>query len=138
MKVVVDTMVWVSASMNRRGFRGRLIDAAITRRVRFYVSEYILDELVRTMTLHLKEPKSHANDSRRAVERRSKLVQLPERIPSYVPGDPKDDAVVQTAVSANAHDLVTEDQEILKLKKVGNVKIITAVEFARQLGWSPE
>lgn len=137
MKVVVDTMVWVSASMSRSSFRARLIDAAMKRRVRFYVSEYILDELVRTMTMHLDEPKSHANDSRRAVERRSKLVQLPERIPRYVPGDPKDDAIVQTAVSANAHYLVTADQEILKLKKVANVEIITAAEFARRLGWSP-
>ncbi|MFM9960355.1 MAG: hypothetical protein ACKV2Q_03920 [Planctomycetaceae bacterium] len=34
--------------------------------------------------------------------------------------------------------LVTADQEVLKLKKVGNVQIITAAEFARQLGWSPD
>lgn len=48
------------------------------------------------------------------------------------------DAIVQTALSARADYLVTADQEILKLKKVGNVEIITAAEFARRLGWSPD
>ena len=49
-----------------------------------------------------------------------------------------DDAIVQTALSAKVDYLVTADQEILKRKKVGNVAIITAAEFARLLGWSPE
>ena len=74
MKVVADTMIWISVSVDPDGFRSR----------------------------------------------------------------PKDDAIVQTAVTAGADYLVTADKEILKLKKVRGVQLITAAEFARLLGWSPE
>ena len=69
--------------------------------------------------------------------RQAQLVTLPQKIPRHVPGDPKDDAIIQTALTAKADYLVTEDQEVLELKRIGSVQIITAAEFARILGWSP-
>lgn len=137
MKVVVDTMMWVSFSTFPHGFRGRLIEAALKRRVRFFVSPYQLDEFVNTLLEHLELSRRFANNSRQTLEILAKTVALPSRIPRFVERDPKDDAIVQTALSARADYLVTADQEILKLKKVGNVEIITAAEFARRLGWSP-
>ena len=59
-------------------------------------------------------------------------------MPRYVPDDEKDNAIVETAIRAKADYLVTADKLMLKLRKVGNVTIITAMEFARLLGWSPE
>jgi predicted nucleic acid-binding protein len=46
-----------------------------------------------------------------------------------VPGDPDDDPIVQTALSAKVHYLVTADRELLKLRKVRNVEIITDQMF---------
>lgn len=138
MKVVIDTMIWVSVSLSPRGFRSQLIDDLVSRRIRIYSSEYILNELVKTLTVHLGESKAFANDSRFAVARRTTLVALPPRIPRFVPGDPKDDAVVQTAVSAKADYLVTADKEILKLKKVRSVQIVSPNAFAFVLGASPK
>lgn len=136
MKVVVDTMMWVSFATFPDGFRGRLIEAALKRRVRFFVSQYQLDEFVNTLLEHFELSRRFANNSRQTLEILAKTVTLPPRIPRIVERDPKDDAIVQTALSARANYLVTADQEILKLKKVGNVEIITAIEFARLLGWS--
>ena len=135
MKVVADTMLWVSFTTHPHGFRGRLVEAALQRRVRFFVSQYQLEEFVNTLLEHLKLSRRFASNSRQAVEILAKTVKLPQRIPRFVERDPKDDAIVQTAISARADYLVTDDQEILKLKKVGNVEIITAAEFARRLGW---
>jgi predicted nucleic acid-binding protein len=47
--------------------------------------------------------------ARRAVLRRAKLVPLPKNIRAFVTGDPKDDAVVQTANSSKSDYLVTAD-----------------------------
>lgn len=99
---------------------------------------YQLNEFVNTLTEHLELSKRTANNSRQTVEILAKTVNLPPNIPRFVDRDPKDDAIVQTALSAKADYLVTADQEILKLKKVGNVAIITAAEFARILSWSPK
>ena len=134
MKVVADTMIWISVSVDPDGFRSQVIEEAIRQRVRFYVSDYILDEIVNSMVVHLQESKSHAKNSRQAIARRTKLVALPVTIPRYVLADPKDDAIVQTAVSAGADYLVTEDKEILRLKKIRGVQVITAAEFAQVLG----
>ncbi len=138
MKVVIDTMMWVSFTTHPHGFRSKLVDEAMKRRVRFYVSRYQLDEFVNTLLEHFSLPRRFANNSRQALEILAKTVKLPSVIPRFVERDPKDDAIIQTAVTARANYLVTADQEILKLKKVGNVTIITAAEFARLLGWSPE
>lgn len=48
MKVVADTMIWVSYCLNPDGFRHRLIEIARRKRVRLLVSDYILDEVQRT------------------------------------------------------------------------------------------
>jgi len=47
----------------------------------------------------------------------------------HVPGDPDDDPIVQTAIEAKAHYLVTADKELLTLKRTRNVEIITANQF---------
>jgi putative PIN family toxin of toxin-antitoxin system len=51
MKVVLDTMFWVSYCTRRNGFRHRLIDRAINARIRLFVSDYILDELADVLSI---------------------------------------------------------------------------------------
>ena len=50
MKVVADTMIWVSYAASPNGFRRRLVATALRQRVRLFVSDYILDELEATLT----------------------------------------------------------------------------------------
>ena len=138
MKVVADTMIWVSYFSDQESFRHRLIEEAIRQRVRLFVSEYLADELreilVRDMEVTLRDAKL----AFKKLLRVCKTVDLPDALPRHVPDDEKDNAIVETAVRAKADYLVTADREILKLKKIGNVTIITAAEFARHLGWSPK
>ena len=97
MKAVLDTMLWVSYCTRRHGSRHRLIDRALKAKVRLFVSDYILGELAEVLVEDLKESARYAHLARRAVLRRAKLVPLPKNIRALVPGDPDDDAVVQTA-----------------------------------------
>jgi putative PIN family toxin of toxin-antitoxin system len=133
MKAVLDTMLWVSYCTRRHGSRHRLIDRALKAKVRLFVSDYILEELVEVLCEDLNESTRYVHLARRAVLRRAKRVALPENIRSFVPGDPKDDAVVQTAVSSKSDYLVTADAVLLELGKVQNVEIITVKTFAQLL-----
>ena len=134
MKVVVDTMFWISYCTLKGGFRYRLIERARRRRVRMFVSEYILDELTETLIEDLGQTRRFALLARKAVLRMAQMVELPPAIRRYVPGDPKDDPIVQTALSAKADYLVTDDTEILKLGKVRDVEILSADQFEEKLG----
>ena len=133
MKAVLDTMLWVSYCTRRDGSRHRLIDRALKARVRLFVSDYILDELVAVLREDLDENSRYAHLARRAVLRRAKRAALPENLRSFVPGVPKDDAVVQTALSAKSDYLVTADILLLGLGKVQKVEIISVKTFAELL-----
>ena len=81
----------------------------------------------------LNESARFARLAQRAVLRRAKRTALPNHIRSFVPGDPKDNAVVETALSSKAHYLVTADALLLGLGKVQNVEIISVKRFAQLL-----
>jgi putative PIN family toxin of toxin-antitoxin system len=133
MKVVLDTMLWVSYCTRRDGSRHRLIDRALKARVRVFVSDYILDEMAEVLRGDLNESARYVQLARRAVLRRAKRVALPKVIRSFVPGDPKDNAVVQTAISSKSDYLVTADAVLLELGRVQNVEIFSVKSFAERL-----
>jgi putative PIN family toxin of toxin-antitoxin system len=129
----MDTMLWVSYCTRQNGSRHRLIDRALKARVRLFVSDYILGELRDVLVEDLHESRRFAHLAMRAVLRRAKRVVLPKIVQRSVPGDPDDDAVVQTALSSRADFLVTADNVLLKLGKVMNVEIISVRTFAERL-----
>jgi putative PIN family toxin of toxin-antitoxin system len=136
-KVVPDTMVWLSYCTLKESYRHRLIEHARRQRVRFFVSDYILQELVSTLVEDLGRTQRYAMLARRAVLRIAKLVELPPAIRRHVPGDPHDDPIVQTALTAKADYLVTADRQILNLSKVEDVEIITPTQLGDKLGLQP-
>lgn len=121
-------MLWVSYCTMRDGYRHRLLERARRQRVRSFVSEYILEEITRTIVV-LGHSSRFAKRAREEVLRRAKLVPLPAHVPAYVVQDPDDDAVVQTALSAKAHYLVTADHDILLVGKVQGIEIISPIQF---------
>jgi putative PIN family toxin of toxin-antitoxin system len=133
-KVVPDTMIWLSYCTLENSYRHRLIKRAVRQRVRFYVSEWILGELEVALIEDLGRTRRYATLARRAVLRIAKLVDLPTVTPSFVPADPNDDPIVQTALTAKADYLVTADAEILYVGKVQDVEILTAAQFEERLG----
>jgi putative PIN family toxin of toxin-antitoxin system len=133
MKVVLDTMLWVSYCTRRDGSRHRLIERAMKAKVRLFISDYILDELADVLRDELNESNRFVHLAQRAVLRRAKRVTLPRGIRSFVPGDPKDNAVVQTAISSKSDYLVTADKLLMELGKVHDVEIINVKVFAERL-----
>ena len=133
MKVVADTMIWVSYCTRKEGYWHKLVERALRQRVRFFVSEYILNELTDCLIEDLGETRRFAKLARKAVLRIAKIVRLPPVIRPYVPGDKNDDPIVQTGLSAKADYLVTADTEILKLRKVHDLEIIHPAQLEQNL-----
>jgi putative PIN family toxin of toxin-antitoxin system len=132
-KVVLDTMLWVSYCSLKDGYRHRLIERARRQRVRFFVSEYILDELEIVLMEDLELSQRFAALARRAVLRIAKVVELPAAARSFIAGDPNDDFIVQTALGGKADYLVTADKVILKVGKVEDVEILTPQQWEELL-----
>lgn len=63
----------------------------------------------------------------------SEVVELPaDDIPS-ISRDPDDDRTIACAVMGRADVIVSGDKDLLVLKRVGNIPILTAAEFLRRL-----
>ncbi|MBI2806892.1 MAG: putative toxin-antitoxin system toxin component, PIN family [Planctomycetes bacterium] len=133
MKVVLDTMLWVSYCTLKDGYRYRLIERARSKRVRFFVSEYILNELELALTEDLGLTTRFAALARRAVLRFAKSVELSSTPRSFVPGDPDDDPIVQTALKGKVDYLVTADKEILKVGKIEDVQVLSTQQWEKEL-----
>lgn len=133
MKVVLDTMLWVSYCSLKDGYRHRLVERARRQRVRFFVSEYILDELETVLMEDLELSQRFAALARRAVLRVAKMVDLPASARSFVPGDSNDDFIVQTALCGKVDYLITADKEILKVGKVEDIEILTPQQWDEML-----
>jgi putative PIN family toxin of toxin-antitoxin system len=128
-KVVFDTMLWVSFCTRKDGYRFRLIERARRQKARIFVSEYILTETVETLTEDLWQTSRFASLARRAILRIAKRVQIPPRSRRIVIDDPDDDPIVQTGLSSNADYLVTADKAILRMRKVHSLEIVSPSQF---------
>jgi putative PIN family toxin of toxin-antitoxin system len=132
-KIVADTMIWVSYFTRADGYRHRLIERACQQRVRIFVSEYILHELNDTLVEDLHRNSRFALLSSQNVLKMARLVRIPLPAARFVMADPKDDPIVQTAIKAKADYLVTADKEILKIQKIQDLLIISPAEFEKLL-----
>ena len=133
MKAVPDSMLWVSYVTHIDGPRHAAIDRAHKQRVRLLTSPYILDEVERILTDKFAKPSRYVQLALQKILRLATEVNLPSSSKRYVPGDPDDDAVIQTALSGKADVIVTADKVLLKLAKVQDVEIISLETFVLRL-----
>jgi putative PIN family toxin of toxin-antitoxin system len=133
MKVVLDTMMWVSYATHADGARAQAIERALRSRARLFTSEYILDEVVRVLGNYQNLPRPFVRRTIRVIRRLAVVVDLPPSVRSYVSADPDDNPFVQTALSGKADCVLTADKEMLKLGKVQDVEIISLEQFTAQL-----
>jgi putative PIN family toxin of toxin-antitoxin system len=133
MKVVPDSMIWVSYAANPDGPRRQVIDRAVRQRVRLVTSAYILNEVARVLVESFGKSPRFATLAVQDILRIARLARLPEPIPAYVAADPNDDPIVQTALTGKADYIVTADKALLGLAKVRDVEIISLEEWLSRL-----
>jgi len=133
MKVVPDTMLWVSYTTHRDGVRHQVLERAWRDRVRLFTSPYILDELASVLIGDFGKNRRYTHQAIRAVLRRCQCVEL-SAVGSFVDADPADNPIVQTAISAKSDYVVTADRILLAMRKIRDVEFISLGEWIAHLG----
>ena len=128
---VADTNILASAIADPGGIPGAIFEAAKRGVFTLVISVYVIDELQRVLARTYFAARVSVGQSSRELNSLFTLATLVVPDPSIVGvcRDPKDDAVLGTAVAAQASYLVTGDRDLLALGRYRDVRIVTAQEF---------
>lgn len=136
MRAVLDTNVVVSGLLWRAAPR-QVLDAARDKRLTFYTSGVLLDELAEVLSRrHLASAIAENHTSPAfLMQRYGMLAQIvsPAQTARVVARDIDDDAVIACALAAQADWIVSGDAHLLNLKHYQGMRIIDAAEALRSL-----
>jgi uncharacterized protein len=141
--VVIDTNVWVSAFLNRKGFPARIKDAWVNGEFEVVLSSPLLQEI--SDVLHrprIKDKYGLTEDEiTQFIElllRRAVLVAIGGKL--TLCRDERDNMFLETAIAAGAEYLVSRDHdlkgdsELITVMRAKGVEVITVSHFLRELG----
>jgi len=131
MKVFFDTNLYVAEALLGEAAE-QIVQATQDASWRIYTCREQLDELERVLTDELEFSRRLASLSRSRILRRAALVQ-PGASRHAVPDDPKDNPILQAAVSAGVDYLVTNDGHLLALAPYEGLRIVSMGDFYRHL-----
>ena len=136
LKVVLDTNVWVSALLFG-GKPAQLIQLARSGQVQLCMSQELLSELADVLLY----PKFQVRLQRLGTTPEALLINV-SRLVSFcqggvsvdVPGlrDPNDMIVIQAAIAAQVMAIVSGDDDLLDLKSIAGISILTVTTFLTQ------
>lgn len=126
-KIVVDTNILVSASF-WKGNPYKIIELAAQGKIKIFSSVEILEEFAKVLK---RDFKTGEEELKKRIETFLKIIKLvsPQIKIQVVKEDPDDDKVLEAALEANAHFIVSGDKHLLKIKEFKGIKIMTAREF---------
>jgi putative PIN family toxin of toxin-antitoxin system len=133
---VVDTNVLISAFL-WQGTPGRVIELAASGEVLIFTSRVLLEELRASLAKKkLVRPTAatglSAADIVRAYRQIATIV-VPRRLVKGRSRDSDDDAVIACALAANADVIVSGDDDLLSLRVVEGIRVVTAAQATRTL-----
>ncbi|MEO1394249.1 MAG: putative toxin-antitoxin system toxin component, PIN family [Cyanobacteria bacterium J06634_5] len=132
MKVVVDVNVWISGFL-WGGIPGQILRLAYDNKIKNYVSA----ELIRELDSTLRRPKFESRLARRdqTVESLLTITKMLSQVVDITDitfaelRDPADAKILSTAIAAQAQVLITGDLDLLVLRSVQNIQILTPTQF---------
>ena len=131
-KIVVDTNLWISFLLGKR--LSLLKDSILNSKAIIYFSQELYDEILRVLKYPHISKIIPENDFLELISHFKDKVRFVT--PNYIFNecrDPKDNFLLDLAVSANADYLVTGDADLLDMKTFRKIKIISPVDFEKIL-----
>jgi len=126
MRVFLDTNVLASAAATR-GLCADMLREVLTSH-ELIISDLLLEELRRVLQHKLKVPPALISDFLNLLIQDA-IVANPANLPDVKLKDKDDVIILASALTANADFLVTGDNELLALVKVGNLEIVSPRGF---------
>lgn len=127
-KIVLDTNILISAI----GWSGRpkeIFRRILNEEFELIISQKQIKELQRV----LEYPKFKFTDEQksrflRILLKTATVVKTPDKL-KVIEEDPADNIILESAIKNNADFIISGDEHILKIKKFGKVRIVTASKF---------
>jgi putative PIN family toxin of toxin-antitoxin system len=116
LRTIFDTNIYVAAALRPGQYADRWLDIAILpgSGLQLFVSPNILEEVQRKLVDKFGFTESEVNQLIRRIETAARVVR--PKIPvNAVPDDPDDNVILECAVEAHAHLIVSADKHLLKL-----------------------
>lgn len=126
MRLVIDTNVLIAAFISH-GVCNELLEHCVLNHD-VVLSKFILDELKEKLAGKFKFTTRETNGVVRLLRSRCFLVDTTS-LPSPVSRDPDDDNIIATAIAGTCRCIVTGDKDLLDLKQVGDVLIVSPSQF---------
>jgi putative PIN family toxin of toxin-antitoxin system len=129
---VLDTNVLISA-IAVEGKPREVFRKVLTGQMRLAISEDILGELEGVLSgKKFKYSKEVIRSIRKSIEDLAEFV-IPRKEVKRIKKDPDDNRILECAVEAEAHFIISGDNHLLELKQYKNIRIITPSEYLKEI-----
>jgi putative PIN family toxin of toxin-antitoxin system len=125
MKVVLDTNILIDGFKDEFSYEKRIIDAIRQG----YIEAYANRETLRENKLIVSKLITGADYEKALDEFFEQVNWVKSQKIINVVSDPEDNKILASALSANAHYLITNDKALLELKKYRDITILEPIAF---------
>ena len=126
--ITVDTNIYVSGLIFRRGNPSRLLELAETGVVKVAICDAIFEEIADVLKRKFDWPDDDIGEAQRRVASYTYRVE-PTEVLNVIRADPDDDRILECAVAAKSEYIVSGDRHLLKLGRFENIPIVTVAQF---------
>ncbi|NOX62304.1 MAG: putative toxin-antitoxin system toxin component, PIN family [Chloroflexi bacterium] len=139
LRVVLDTNVFVSSLLIKKGLPAQVIDAWKERQFLLVISPSIIAEVQSTLNYPRIRRKyaftdEDIEDLVNLLHNETLLVPGHADVSGAIPDDPSDEVVLACAVDGMADCIVSGDRHLLTLRSYRGIPILTVREFLERIG----
>lgn len=132
LRVVLDTSVYISASLSPKGASGQVWELARERRFQVISSPYIINETGKVLRRLGRLDEKAILLRIREIAHLAEIIQPTTKL--QVVRDVNDNPIVECAVDGKADLLVSLDNDLLVLKDYDNIPVLHVSDLLRTLG----
>jgi len=131
MRIVLDTNVFISGIFWDGNFCSKIIDKWKNEEFELVSSLEIIEELLNTLKhFKIQLDEETIESWRNVIIEMAIIAESSERL-DVIKEDPNDNKFLETAIAGKADFIITQDNHLLKVKRLNNVMILNPEEFLK-------
>ncbi len=139
LRVVLDTNVFVSSLLTKRGATAQVLAAWRDRRFLLLISVFIIAEIQRVLRYpHIRDKyeitERDIDALTELLQKDALLISGDAAVAGAIPADASDEMFLACAVDGRADFIVSGDRHLLELRTYRGVPVLTVHEFLDRLG----
>lgn len=123
MRIVLDTNIYIAAALSNSGFSEDILKQTVRARLKIITSEEILLEIRSKLTDKFHWLQYDIEFFLTRIRKIAEVVEVTEKV-SIIIRDPKDNRILECAISGQADLIITLDQDLIKLKSFKGIGIV--------------